>query len=352
MLQSFPEYFTWFNTKISSFSLILPLARITTAAVGSPGMNNKTNNPKPRLSLEWLLGGSLSRIGDIIDSYTRRKEVPRSSLATSQLIERLKRLLDSKVREIPGKGKVVPHNISLRIQWDKFATDENDAIDRLQQELLTATVDHINDSHFYTLQPIDLKVTPDYFTEGVKLLVSFDKFGENPDSDELNITILPGQMPDGPNEYAVPTTKTVPTLLACVDPASRRQTIRIKDLSGGRATVGRDASNHLAIDDPSVSKYHGSISVGPDAQIKVADTGSTNGTFINGQRIAYGEGTLVKETDVVKFGSVEVTFKIEQDETLKEAVPDPLSLDSDSTEVSAEAPENSQQVNKEGKIDV
>jgi pSer/pThr/pTyr-binding forkhead associated (FHA) protein len=41
----------------------------------------------------------------------------------------------------------------------------------------------------------------------------------------------------------------------------------------------------------------------------VADTGSTNGTHINGVRIPYGEARPIKEGDVVAFGDVEVRLR-------------------------------------------
>jgi pSer/pThr/pTyr-binding forkhead associated (FHA) protein len=41
----------------------------------------------------------------------------------------------------------------------------------------------------------------------------------------------------------------------------------------------------------------------------VADTGSTNGTYINGRRISYGEARQIVEGDVVGFGDVEVRFR-------------------------------------------
>ena len=278
-------------------------------------MTDRPDISKPRFSFEWLLGGSLSRIGDNIDRFTRRSEKPKSSLATSQLIERLKRLLDAKAREIPGKGKVIPHNISLRMQWDKFSTDDNDTVDRLQQELLTAVVDHINDTHSYTIEPINLKVSTDYFTDGVKFLVGFDKFGEDDGSDALNITLSPEETVGYVAEPDLLKPAKSLSLEACIEPLGRRQTVRIGLPAGGRAIVGRAASNDLSIDDPSVSKYHASISVGPDGQILVADTGSTNGTFVSGQRIAYGQSTFVQRTDIVKFGSVEVKLKIIPSET-------------------------------------
>jgi len=41
----------------------------------------------------------------------------------------------------------------------------------------------------------------------------------------------------------------------------------------------------------------------------VADTGSTNGTHINGVRIPYGEARPIAADDVVAFGEVEVRFR-------------------------------------------
>jgi pSer/pThr/pTyr-binding forkhead associated (FHA) protein len=46
-----------------------------------------------------------------------------------------------------------------------------------------------------------------------------------------------------------------------------------------------------------------------EGTLLVADTGSTNGTYINGRRIAYGEARQVTDGDVVSFGDVEVRFK-------------------------------------------
>jgi pSer/pThr/pTyr-binding forkhead associated (FHA) protein len=46
-----------------------------------------------------------------------------------------------------------------------------------------------------------------------------------------------------------------------------------------------------------------------EGTLLVADTGSTNGTYINGRRIAYGEARQIEAGDVVGFGDVEVRFK-------------------------------------------
>jgi pSer/pThr/pTyr-binding forkhead associated (FHA) protein len=46
-----------------------------------------------------------------------------------------------------------------------------------------------------------------------------------------------------------------------------------------------------------------------EGTLLVADTGSTNGTYINGRRIAYGESRLIEDGDVVGFGDVEVRLR-------------------------------------------
>jgi pSer/pThr/pTyr-binding forkhead associated (FHA) protein len=46
-----------------------------------------------------------------------------------------------------------------------------------------------------------------------------------------------------------------------------------------------------------------------EGTLLLADSGSTNGTFINGRRIGYGEARQIEDGDVVGFGDVEVRFK-------------------------------------------
>jgi pSer/pThr/pTyr-binding forkhead associated (FHA) protein len=49
--------------------------------------------------------------------------------------------------------------------------------------------------------------------------------------------------------------------------------------------------------------------VNREGTLFLADAGSTNGTSINGRRIAYGESRQVEEGDVVGFGDIEVRFR-------------------------------------------
>ena len=78
---------------------------------------------------------------------------------------------------------------------------------------------------------------------------------------------------------------------------------------GRRLSVGRGTDNDLFINDRSVSKIHAALVMNREGTLLVADTGSTNGTFINGRRIAYGEARQIEDGDVVGFGDIEVRFR-------------------------------------------
>src|SRR5215510_435544 len=141
---------------------------------------------------DWLVRGVLTKVGDIFDRLTGRGWKPSSSLATSELIEKLKALLDAEIREDKPGCKFVPNNIKLKMQWDKFSTDSEKDLRKLETELLSATVDQINDKRYFTHAPLVIEVKPDYFTPGVRLLVSFDKFADEDREAAVHLSV-PGQ---------------------------------------------------------------------------------------------------------------------------------------------------------------
>jgi hypothetical protein len=77
---------------------------------------------------------------------------------------------------------------------------------------------------------------------------------------------------------------------------------RAFELNVERTTVGRVEDNTFQIPDPSVSSHHAEILL-RGSDIFIRDIGSTNGTFINGDRIS--EATL-QPGQVLKFGQVEL----------------------------------------------
>lgn len=271
-------------------------------------MSETEVSPRKKTSADWLFRGVLTRIGDTVDRFTGRRWTPSSSLATSELVERIKKLLDVEARDIPGKGKVVPHLIKLKIQWDKFSTDSETLIDSLRDELLTATIDHINDSLYYTYAPVEMEVKVDYFVDGVKLLAGFDKFDADDREVEMNVTVPSLNLSEVIGDLdALPSSLDIFTARFKV--GENDFETKLEFPANGRLSVGRTGENPLQINDGSISKIHATLALTPEGALSVADTGSTNGTFINGERIAYGKANQLEKDDVVKFGLIDVTFE-------------------------------------------
>ncbi|HYE33159.1 MAG TPA: FHA domain-containing protein [Methylomirabilota bacterium] len=77
------------------------------------------------------------------------------------------------------------------------------------------------------------------------------------------------------------------------------------ELPQGFTQVGRNPTNELRIGDASVSAFHCEVEV-TASEVTIRDLGSTNGTFINGERVS--EAAL-KPGQFLKLGAVE--FKLE-----------------------------------------
>ena len=71
------------------------------------------------------------------------------------------------------------------------------------------------------------------------------------------------------------------------------------DLAGGVIMIGRGADCQLILDDDYVSTRHARV-VGSPSGIYVEDLGSTNGTYVNGQRIT--APTTITLADTVRIG--------------------------------------------------
>jgi pSer/pThr/pTyr-binding forkhead associated (FHA) protein len=61
-------------------------------------------------------------------------------------------------------------------------------------------------------------------------------------------------------------------------------------VSQGEFVLGRTEGCDLVLKDDRVSRRHASLTVRPDGRVDVADLDSSNGTFVNGQRLRSGVG--------------------------------------------------------------
>ena len=80
-------------------------------------------------------------------------------------------------------------------------------------------------------------------------------------------------------------------------------------LQNSTTHIGRARSSQIWLESDKASRHHAELRlVGGD--VTVIDLGSTNGTFVNDQRIQANQSLLLQAGDVVRFGDREFTLDI------------------------------------------
>ncbi|HWQ15678.1 MAG TPA: DUF3662 and FHA domain-containing protein [Roseiflexaceae bacterium] len=86
--------------------------------------------------------------------------------------------------------------------------------------------------------------------------------------------------------------------------ASRGST-HVIPLESTLLTVGRGLNNDVILEDTRVSRHHAQLRYRA-RRFWIADVGSTNGTFVNGEQVAE---RALRDGDVISLGGLELTFK-------------------------------------------
>jgi hypothetical protein len=255
---------------------------------------------------ERLLRRVLDRVGAVVDRSLGRVPETQSGFTTTRLIERMNRLIDERARNDAKRGRIAPHVMRLKIEWGTHSEAPPESVKELENEVLAAAIDHINDQRLHTLAPVEVETIVDIFTTGIAVDPSYGAFEE-----EL-------QREDEERERAAAVGVAAPASSAAKDVAvnariqigkeSEERALYFKP-GGRRLSVGRATDCDLSLAHGSVSKIHAAILMNREGTLLVSDTGSVNGTYINGRRINYGEARQLEDGDVVGFGDVEVRFR-------------------------------------------
>jgi len=255
---------------------------------------------------ERILRRVLEGMGDVVDRRFGRTVEPRSGLTTSKLIDRMKKLIDERVRDEGKRGRIAPHHLVLKVEWGTHSEAPPEILHDLKNEVLAAAIDHINDHRYRTLGPVTVEAEVDIFTTGISVDPTFGEFEEDlRRQDEERRAAKSGvQIP-----AAAPAMPDIQVIARITQQNGTREIPLIFKPGGRRLNVGRASDNELTLNDGSVSKIHAALLMTAEGTLLVADTGSTNGTFINGRRIAYGESRLIEDGDVIGFGDVEVRLR-------------------------------------------
>jgi len=267
-----------------------------------PDMKKKREEALP----ERLLRRVLESMGDVVDRKFGRTVAPKGGLTTSQLIERMKKLIDERVRDEGRKGRIAPHHVKLKVEWGTHSEAPPEIIKDLEHEILAAAIDHVNDHRYRTMAPMNVDTEVDIFTTGISVDPTFGEFEEELRQADEAKRAAQLEVPHRSPFEKIPDVN----LIARVTIRNEAHELPLALKPGGkRLSVGRVADNELTLNDASVSKIHAALTMNQQGTLLVADTGSTNGTYINGRRISYGEARQIEEGDVVGFADVEVRFR-------------------------------------------
>jgi hypothetical protein len=256
---------------------------------------------------ERLMRRFLDTMGNLVDRKFGRTIEPKSGLTTSKLVDRMKALIDERVRDEGRRGKIAPHHLKLKVEWGTHSEAPIEILKELEHEVIAAAIDHINDHRYRTLAPIEIQTEADIFTTGISVDPTFGKFeDELRQQDEARRA---AQAAVAPPKGLAPPKPDIRVIARAGLPSGTREFTLFFKAGGRRLSVGRASDSELSLSDSSVSKVHAALVMNQEGTLLVADTGSTNGTYINGRRIAYGEARQINEGDVVGFGDIEVRFR-------------------------------------------
>jgi pSer/pThr/pTyr-binding forkhead associated (FHA) protein len=264
---------------------------------GTPEKSRNTVLP------ERLMRRVLEGVGDIMDRKLGRTIDPVSGLTSDQLVQGMNAKIDQGVRDEGVRGRIAPHHLVLKVEWGTHSQTPPEVTARLEAEMLAAAIDHINDNRYRTLAPVSIETDVDIFTTGISVEPDFGEFEEELKQQDLEKE-LQKSWPEIPREKT-----KVPINARITLPSGSREVTLIFVPGGRRLNIGRGTDNEMHLNHSSVSKIHAALKMDHLGTLLVADTGSTNGTHINGVRIPYGEARPIVDGDVVAFGDVEVRFR-------------------------------------------
>ncbi len=83
------------------------------------------------------------------------------------------------------------------------------------------------------------------------------------------------------------------------------------DMKGWSYSIGKDStkSDYLVSDNKTVSRKHATIYLSNN-QYYISDNNSTNGTFVNRQKVVSGRDHVLNDGDIIKLSNVEFRFHI------------------------------------------
>lgn len=220
------------------------------------------------------------------------------------LTKRIERAMDTG-KTFGAAGIIVPNRYALHLHPADFAAFEPYR-GSLEDDLAHGAAARARREHYHLVArpSVSLVADPAVPRGDVRVAANVVDVAEEqnpepmpaPPSDQTMVLARPGHEPGTPDSASRA------FLLVHTDGAPR---VRF-DLGGALISIGRASDNDVIVDDPEVSRHHCQLKLQHGAY-SLADLGSRNGSWINGQpvsEVALGPG------DVIRIGSTEIEFQV------------------------------------------
>ena len=196
----------------------------------------------------------------------------RAAIRPIELGRRLVREMDDQ-RSVDVKGRrVVPNDFKIQLS-PRDLTSFDDIRDVLQAELVEAAREYAREEGYHFMGPVRVDLVPDEAMRPGRFVVL--------------ATLRQASGGVGAGSLVLPSGQRIA-------------------LGDRPVTIGRMSECTVPLNDQNVSRRHAEIRPGPGAYV-VNDLGSTNGTMVNGTRIAAEQ--RLSDGDILSFGSTYVRFE-------------------------------------------
>jgi hypothetical protein len=195
----------------------------------------------------------------------------RSSIRPVELARRLAREMDDR-RSVGVRGTaVVPNHFTIYLSPDDY-TEFGEVQDAMSRELCDAARAHARDEQYQFMGPVEVELVVD------------ERLG-------TGMFHIEGRFREGPGGAGAG---------SLVLPTGDRFTLAQHPI-----TVGRRPESNIVLADPNVSRDHAEIRPQGDGFMLI-DLGSTNGSKVNGVRVAQ---RLLQDGDEISFGNTKMRFE-------------------------------------------
>jgi hypothetical protein len=255
----------------------------------------------------------------------------RSAVHPVEIASHIRRAMDDRAVTASGRA-IVPNQFVIELSpgdYDRLAPD----LESVEMDLVAAAEEHCDGQHYQPAGPIDIifEEHDDLETGVFRLRPAKASRPRATGMTGQHRAVRPSDLSGSPRDLGPAAPAAAGAAAAGVAPQDdaspeqpappRPRRVNPADrpwldvdgerypLMGAMTILGRDDSADIILDDPGISRRHSELRVttdGPHFVTTIRDLGSTNGTYVNGERVST---THLEDGDRVTVGRTSITFR-------------------------------------------